>query len=221
MMQKLAARQPQRQAAGAARPCTSSARAAPAPAPSTAAAPAAAQRTPAPAHARPSTAAAALLAAALVLLTPAPAAHAGLFPDRGAAKERLEQADRAFEESGTLKALLERSDQNRDKNRRAIAAKTCARQAEMGVGDCGGLRFVPGATSNGKQKTPEFLSKLLGTEGKEVQYEAAGKTLQEILAADEARAVARETEGRAAAKAAAKAAVGAALVESAASAEDP
>jgi hypothetical protein len=68
----------------------------------------------------------------------------------------------------------------------------------MGVGDCAGLRFVPGATKSGKQKTPEFLSKILGTEGKELDYEASGKTVEELLAADEARALKKEAEARAA-----------------------
>jgi hypothetical protein len=32
----------------------------------------------------------------------------------------------------------------------------------MGVGDCGGLRFIPGATQAGKQRTPDWLANLLG-----------------------------------------------------------
>jgi hypothetical protein len=153
---------------------------------------------------RPASTAAALLAAATLVLAPlatplVPAAHAAFLPDGGAeARQRLEQAEQSFQQSDTLKSLLERSEQNRDKNRRAIAAKTCARQAELGVGDCGGLKYVPGATKAGKQKTPEFLNKLLGTEGKEIEYEASGKTLEELLAADEARALKKEAEARAA-----------------------
>jgi len=50
------------------------------------------------------------------------------------------------------------------RNAKAIANKYCKRQAEMGVGDCGGLRLIPGATSNGKQRTPDWLMKLLGKE---------------------------------------------------------
>ena len=67
--------------------------------------------------------------------------------------------------------------------------KYCYRQAEMGVGDCGGLRvsssiiaaehvsdlslqygllctlqLIPGMTKSGKQKTPEWLKKVLGQE---------------------------------------------------------
>ena len=154
--------------------------------------------------ARAPPAAVAFLAAAVLALpfVPVPTALAAGLPllgDGGAsARAKLEQAEKSFEQSDTLKALLERSEQNRDKNRRAIAAKTCARQAELGIGDCGGLRLVPGATKSGKQKTPEFLSKLLGTEGKEIEYEASGKTLEELLAADEARALEREAQARAA-----------------------
>ena len=48
------------------------------------------------------------------------------------------------------------------RNKKAISDKYCQRQGEMGVGDCGGLRFIPGATKNGKQKTPEWLAKILG-----------------------------------------------------------
>ena len=36
------------------------------------------------------------------------------------------------------------------------------RQAEMGVGDCSGLRLIPGATKSGIQKKPEWLEKLVG-----------------------------------------------------------
>jgi hypothetical protein len=38
----------------------------------------------------------------------------------------------------------------------------CYRQAELGIGDCGGLNLVPGMTKNGKQKSPEWLQSLLG-----------------------------------------------------------
>lgn len=52
----------------------------------------------------------------------------------------------------------------RYRNKKALEAKYCQRQAEIGVGDCGGLRFIPGATKNGKQRTPDWLSNLLGVE---------------------------------------------------------
>ena len=34
--------------------------------------------------------------------------------------------------------------------KKAIANKYCYRQAELGIGDCGGLRLIPGMTSSGK-----------------------------------------------------------------------
>ena len=48
-------------------------------------------------------------------------------------------------------------------NKKATLDKYCQRQGEMGVGDCGGLRFIPGATRNGVQKRPEWLENLLGS----------------------------------------------------------
>lgn len=53
------------------------------------------------------------------------------------------------------------------RNKKAIENKYCQRQAELGVGDCGGLRFIPGATKSGKQKTPDWLAKILGVEPQE------------------------------------------------------
>ena len=44
----------------------------------------------------------------------------------------------------TLRRLLEQSAANKEKNRKAVADKYCYRQAEIGVGDCGGLRYIPG-----------------------------------------------------------------------------
>lgn len=37
-------------------------------------------------------------------------------------------------------------------------------QAELGVGDCGGLRYIPGMTKSGVQKRPEWMDKLFGME---------------------------------------------------------
>lgn len=34
------------------------------------------------------------------------------------------------------------------------------RQAELGVGDCAGLRLIPGATKSGLQKRPEWMESL-------------------------------------------------------------
>eukprot|EP00892_Ulva_mutabilis_P010662 jgi/Ulvmu1/7969/UM004_0202.1 len=76
----------------------------------------------------------------------------------------LEQAEEEFQNSDLLSILKANSEENKQKNKRAIENKYCQRQAELGVGDCGGLRFIPGATKSGKQRTPEWLAKLLGIE---------------------------------------------------------
>ncbi|KAF8065764.1 hypothetical protein HT031_002824 [Scenedesmus sp. PABB004] len=98
-----------------------------------------------------------------------------------AQKAKLSAAEDAFSTSPTLKALLERSEANRAKNKKAIENKYCYRQAELGIGDCGGLRLIPGMTKNGKQPTPEFLQKALGIEGKIPKQEGEGKTIEELL----------------------------------------
>ncbi|KAG2452880.1 hypothetical protein HYH02_002224 [Chlamydomonas schloesseri] len=95
-------------------------------------------------------------------------------------KQKLAQADEAFEKSDTLKALLARSEENRAKNRKEIQNKYCYRQAELGVGDCGGLRYIPGMTDSGKQKTPQWLADLLGVEVPESEP-AGGKSLSELI----------------------------------------
>jgi hypothetical protein len=59
-----------------------------------------------------------------------------------------------------------------DRNRKELATKYCYRQAEMGVGDCGGLRYIPGATKSGKQVTPGWLYNLLGVEEKQGESSA-------------------------------------------------
>lgn len=83
-------------------------------------------------------------------------------PSRQAAK--LADADAAFESSELLRTLKERTAANAEANRKAITDKYCLRQSELGVGDCAGLRLIPGATKSGKQKTPRFLAKLIGKE---------------------------------------------------------
>jgi hypothetical protein len=55
----------------------------------------------------------------------------------------------------------------------------CYRQAELGIGDCGGLRLIPGMTKSGKQETPEWLQKVLGVEVPKVENQ--GKTLEDLL----------------------------------------
>lgn len=60
-----------------------------------------------------------------------------------------------------------------------IHHRYCYRQAELGIGDCGGLRYIPGMTKSGKQPTPEWLQKVLGVEVPKMEGE--GKTLEELL----------------------------------------
>ncbi len=50
------------------------------------------------------------------------------------------------------------------RNRKDVFDKYCARQAELGVGDCGGLRLIPGMTKSGVQVRPEWMNKLFGME---------------------------------------------------------
>ena len=47
------------------------------------------------------------------------------------------------------------------RRKKDLADKYCRRQAEDGVGDCSGLRLIPGMTKSGKQETPEFIKKML------------------------------------------------------------
>lgn len=77
------------------------------------------------------------------------------------------EEDLRFEGTDLVKSLLARSDLNREQNKKELANKYCLRQAEDGVGDCAGLRLIPGATRSGKQKTPGFLKKILRIEDKE------------------------------------------------------
>jgi hypothetical protein len=60
-----------------------------------------------------------------------------------------------------------------------VLFRYCYRQAELGIGDCGGLRLIPGMTKSGKQETPEWLQKVLGVEVPKV--EGQGKTLADLL----------------------------------------
>ena len=47
------------------------------------------------------------------------------------------------------------------RRKKELAEKYCRRQAEDGVGDCAGLRLIPGATRSGKQETPALLKGVL------------------------------------------------------------
>ena len=73
----------------------------------------------------------------------------------------LNAAENSFQDSELLRTLKERSDANRDQRDKALREKYCFRQAELGVGDCAGLRLIPGATKSGVQKRPEWLDKLV------------------------------------------------------------
>lgn len=77
------------------------------------------------------------------------------------------EEDVRFGSTDLVKRLLESSEKNKDSNKKALLAKYCARQAEDGVGDCAGLRYIPGATKNGKQKTPGWLKSILRIEDKD------------------------------------------------------
>jgi len=57
---------------------------------------------------------------------------------------------------------MERSEAGRDVRQKELRDRYCMRQAELGIGDCAGLRLIPGATKSGVQKRPEWLDKLLG-----------------------------------------------------------
>jgi hypothetical protein len=74
----------------------------------------------------------------------------------------LDAAESSFQGSDLLRTLKERSESNKGARDKELRDRYCRRQAEMGVGDCAGLRLIPGATQSGVQKKPEWLKKLLG-----------------------------------------------------------
>jgi hypothetical protein len=74
----------------------------------------------------------------------------------------LDAAEEKFQESDLLRELKERTEANRDERQRKLRDTYCRRQAELGVGDCAGLRLIPGATKSGVQKRPEIVDKFLG-----------------------------------------------------------
>ncbi len=55
------------------------------------------------------------------------------------------------------------------------------RQAELGIGDCGGLRFIPGMTQSGKQRTPQWLQDLLGVQLTPEQQNPDQITIEKLL----------------------------------------
>lgn len=72
----------------------------------------------------------------------------------------LRAAEDEFQNSEFLKTLKERSELHREERQRQLRDTYCRRQAELGVGDCAGLRLIPGATKSGVQKTPEWITTL-------------------------------------------------------------
>lgn len=94
-------------------------------------------------------------------------------------RQKLADADDAFAKSDSLKKLLEKSAANAAKNKREVANKYCYRQAELGIGDCGGLNLIPGMTKNGKQKTPKWMADMLGV--KQEPEDENVMTLEKLL----------------------------------------
>ena len=100
----------------------------------------------------------------------------------GRQKAAIAAAEEAFASSDLLRTLKERTAANAASNKKAITDKYCYRQAEMGIGDCGGLRYVAGATKSGKQKTPKWMLKALGKSDEESEAIRAAQAAQEAAA---------------------------------------
>ena len=100
----------------------------------------------------------------------------------GRQKAAIAAAEEAFASSDLLRTLTERTAANAASNQKAITDKYCYRQAEMGIGDCGGLRYVAGATKSGKQKTPKWMLKALGKSDEESEAIRAAQAAQEAAA---------------------------------------
>lgn len=113
---------------------------------------------------------------------PTPVAGAG-GAGAGRQKAAIAAAEEAFASSDLLRAMRERTAANAGANKKAIADKYCYRQAELGIGDCGGLRYVAGATKSGKQKTPKLMLKMLGKTDEEADAIRALQSAQEEAAA--------------------------------------
>jgi hypothetical protein len=73
-------------------------------------------------------------------IKPAEKIEGGFAELRRKNQEIMDKGTEAFENSDILKALREKSDANREGNRKALQERYCYRQAELGVGDCAGLR---------------------------------------------------------------------------------
>lgn len=63
-------------------------------------------------------------------------------------QKRYAELDAKFKESPLLKQLLEKSKQNKEKNKRSIEDKYCLRGAEWGVGDCSTAGMTPEERDN-------------------------------------------------------------------------
>jgi hypothetical protein len=113
---------------------------------------------------------------------PTPIAGAG-GAGSGRQKAAIAAAEETFASSDLLRTMKERTAANAARNKKAIADKYCYRQAELGIGDCGGLRYVAGATKSGKQKTPKALLKLLGKSDEEAAAIQAVQAAQAAAAA--------------------------------------
>lgn len=62
----------------------------------------------------------------------------------------------------SMRRLKAKSEENKARRKRELEDKYCRRQAELGVGDCAGLRDIPGMTSSGRQKPPKAIMDLFG-----------------------------------------------------------
>ena len=76
-------------------------------------------------------------------IPPAEKVEGGFLQLRKRNQELLDKGAEAFENSDILRKLREQTDANKAKNRKALQDLYCRRQAEMGVGDCAGLRVCP------------------------------------------------------------------------------
>jgi len=72
----------------------------------------------------------------------------------------IDSAESQFENSELLATLRQRTAEHKEERERELRDLYCRRQAELGVGDCAGLRLIPGATKSGVQETPEWVKSL-------------------------------------------------------------
>jgi hypothetical protein len=74
--------------------------------------------------------------------------------------DKLSAAEDSFRQSPLLNELKARTEANRESRAKELRDKYCMRQAELGVGDCAGLRLIPGATKTGVQKRPDWMESM-------------------------------------------------------------